>query len=572
MALWIQSRPNEHANLTELRVAEMLARLSDDWIIRWGFYYEDNAGTSREGDFLILGPQGGLMVLEVKAGSLDYTPSNGRWDTEDRDNPLCQLDAEWKSVVRVVNDHRGSRPPLYVVRALALPQLELDPNLASYHGIPRQFILCGRELRDFTTSWERRFKEPHIIQDARSRAIFMETFGQDGSPKAIRHFLDLSDRALLRQTETNYELLDQLAENRQFLVKGGPGSGKTWLAFEQACRWANESPQGQSVLFLCYNLALTHFLKEMAANACRRGRIKRGSLNVMSWQELAGQLLAQAGLPYEEPAEPSAKSDFFTYVLPGLMAQIVAEGGCIPQYDALVVDEAQDHDTSVTGFPADWAAPGWWGIYWKLLREGAAARIALFYDPAQRPAFRLGAFEPDKLYAALKTNPVKVQLNRSVRYTRSLLGFLKGLRTPALASLVDALQQRGSLPDGPDAEIHSAPRAETARTVAEIISRWTANRQCRPEEILVLSLHGHTGKSSLDGCAQLAGFPVVDFLERRPDCISRTSVNRAKGLDALGVILVDFPDFKQITQESTQISYFMGASRARQLLAVVPVC
>jgi hypothetical protein len=572
MASWILSRPSERANVAELRVAEILAGLPDDWLIRWGFYYEDNAGTTREGDFLILGPRGGVMMLEVKAGSLDYTPSNGRWETENHDNPLYQLDAEWKAVVRVVNDHRGTRPSLYVVKALAVPQLELDRNLATYHGIPRQFILCGSELRDFTAAWDQRFKDPRIIQDSRSREIFLETFGKDGAPKAIRHFVDLSDRALLRQTEANYELLDQLAENRQLMVKGGPGSGKTWLAFEQACRWADETKNGLSVLFLCYNLALTHFLKEMAANAQRRGRIKRGSITVMSWQELACLLLTKAGLPYEVPDADAAKSEFFSSVLPGLMAQVVAEGLIVPEYDALVVDEAQDHDTSASGFPTEWEGPGWWGIYWKLLREGSCARTALFYDPAQRPSFRVGGgFDANELHRTLSANPVKVQLHRSVRYTRSILGFLKSLRTPALACLLDTLQQKGSLPEGPDVEFVSASRSETAQAVSTIVKRWLSSGLCRPDEVLILSLHGHTGKSSLDGCAELAGCPVVDFLDRRRDCISRTSVNRAKGLDALGVILVDFPEFKQITQDSTQTSYFMGASRARQLLAVVHV-
>ena len=56
MALWIQNRPAEKCGLGELQVAEFLAALSDDWIIRWGFYYEDNAGVTREGDFLISGP------------------------------------------------------------------------------------------------------------------------------------------------------------------------------------------------------------------------------------------------------------------------------------------------------------------------------------------------------------------------------------------------------------------------------------------------------------------------------------------------------------------------------------
>jgi hypothetical protein len=83
----------------EIQVAELLAALPDDWTVRWGFFYNDNAGTRREGDFLVLGPDGGLLVLEVKGGSLEMFPGTGRWNTDDADNPLYQLDAEWKAVV-----------------------------------------------------------------------------------------------------------------------------------------------------------------------------------------------------------------------------------------------------------------------------------------------------------------------------------------------------------------------------------------------------------------------------------------------------------------------------------------
>jgi len=204
------------------------------------------------------------------------------------------------------------------------------------------------------------------------------------------------------------------------------------------------------------------------------------------------------------------------------------------------------------------------------LREVTNARVAIFYDPAQRPVFRgADSFDANAIYTVLRANPVRIQLQRSVRYSRPILDFLKSLRTPATATLVDSLQQRGRLPEGPDVEIESCPREHTSKVVSAIVQRWTAGGLCRPDEILVLSLHGRPEKSALAGCAQLGGFTGVDFLRRQPGSISMTSVNKAKGLDALGVIIVDFHPFNELSQDSYQVSYFMGASRARQLLAIV---
>jgi hypothetical protein len=187
-------------------------------------------------------------------------------------------------------------------------------------------------------------------------------------------------------------------------------------------------------------------------------------------------------LPYEVPQENKSKIEFYTHTLPQFMAQIAQENRCSADYDALIVDEAQDHDTAVESFPKGWDGPGWWGIYWRLLTEERRSRIAVFYNPAQRPVFRSETeFYDGALYRALGANPVQIQLSKSVRYSRPILQFLKSLRTPALAALVDSLHHRGSLPDGPDVELFEVKAEQVPKTVASIIERWVETGMCRPK-------------------------------------------------------------------------------------------
>lgn len=56
MARWFYNRPSEKCDETEIKAANKLRRLSKRWTIRWGFYYVDNKGNRREGDFLIFAP------------------------------------------------------------------------------------------------------------------------------------------------------------------------------------------------------------------------------------------------------------------------------------------------------------------------------------------------------------------------------------------------------------------------------------------------------------------------------------------------------------------------------------
>ena len=59
MPRWIYNRPPEKCQHTEILFAQALNELlPDTWIVRWGYWYEDDKGTLREGDFLVLGPHG----------------------------------------------------------------------------------------------------------------------------------------------------------------------------------------------------------------------------------------------------------------------------------------------------------------------------------------------------------------------------------------------------------------------------------------------------------------------------------------------------------------------------------
>src|SRR6516164_9766326 len=314
MARWIYQRPVDRCNPTELAVAKRLARMDDEWVIRWGFYYESD----REGDFIILGPIGGVLVLEVKGGDLRKLSTIGRWEGPARDHPVAQLLAEWSAVIDTLRESASAGVVPFVAKALCLPDLDIDPKLAFYKEIDRNLIVDRGDLVSLETTWRRLFADRCYTVSKRERKAFLDSFAKEISPKAIQQFVSETDRIILRHTTAEYQLLDMLRENRQLVVEGGPGSGKTWLALEQAFRFANE---GLQVLFLCYNVALAQQLSVLVG----KRKALKGEVIVRSWETLSRELLDAAGVGWDNPVAPSEREIYFGDVVPSLMRDIARD-------------------------------------------------------------------------------------------------------------------------------------------------------------------------------------------------------------------------------------------------------
>jgi hypothetical protein len=143
-----------------------------------------------------------------------------------------------------------------------LGRLTIDPKTPAYKEIERNLIVDRGDLVAFEATWDRLFvRRGHPVPEE-ERKVFLDSFAKDISSKEIKHFVTETDRIFLRQTTAEYQVFDLLRDNRQPIVKGGPGSGKTWLALEQASHYAKE---GLQVLLLCYNVALAEQLAAFVA-------------------------------------------------------------------------------------------------------------------------------------------------------------------------------------------------------------------------------------------------------------------------------------------------------------------
>jgi hypothetical protein len=576
MIEWILHRPPHESNRTEIRVAEHLRGLADSphpWTVIWGYYYQDKHGMQREGDFLILGPAGGLLVLEVKSTLPRHFPDTGHWEGAHGNDPISQLNQEWQGVLSGIKE-KGDVP--YVAKAICVPGTIAPTDIENFQGIPRHWLVTGNDLENWIPTWLRIFgnRARNTVDPLQKRAV-LEAFGQGSLPEEKRAFIDHTEQLFERQFLSRFALLDQLSENRQLLIRGGTGTGKTWHALELAFRHAAEG-DGQRVLFLTYNKALNAQLGRLVALR----QIDRGQVVVRGWEELFLELCALAGKPASPPAPGSPVESiraFYEIELPRLVLETSRDPSLRitwPVYDAMVVDEGQDHDTcwhaEINSLPAE--SGGWWHIYQLLLRDGRNSSAGIFYDAAQRPPFRAAdRFDPTVLAAAW-SQPAHVRLQPAVRYTRPLWQFFRDHPHPATAGMIEALGNGDHLPEGPEPEIHPLEvGADCCILIESILARWKKSGLCDPADVLILHAQSDIAKSLLGDRRVLAGRNLRECTEQAdtPGIIRHTSIHKAKGLDSKAVILIGMPPHSLLANDYDHFSWFMAVSRARQLLAVV---
>lgn len=562
MPRWLVSRPiDDLCNESELAAYRVLSHLDDTWTVRWGYQYlSDN--TAREGDFLILGPDGKLLVLEVKKRDrVFFRTGASDGSTASRSADVDQVQSQKAGVLAALQEVFNANPardfemPFIIPAIFAAKGSSFDRRSKSF---PISFLRGAATLAELPTHWADLTASGSAVKNpAHVCNLFSRAYG-DASPEAEAKFLSATDRLILDRLSADLSVLKSLAGNRQILVRGGAGSGKTWMADRYARNLAKE---GKSVLFICYNKALGSGLKR---DFFRTGRKKdAGSVTMHTWESLAEELAAS--FHSQMPRKPESKAQLDTYYeesLPNAMLEAVTSQGFEPRFDALVVDEAQDHNTSPVN---------WWEIYLAQLKEGREAKVGIFYDPAQRPAFRTGDFDI-AVVSQRFSQPAHFRILETRRYTRPVFNFLQSLDSDQTKALVQGIHAT-HLHAGPEVLQVTHPSLDAAKAATStLLKKWFKNKLVDPADTLVL-----TRKDPFSGtnpvfrnCETFAGETLVaadvpHALEKGN--LRAASFNKSKGLDARAVILLDTYPW-QALPPGQRVGFWIAASRARQLLAI----
>ena len=327
-----------------------------------------------EADLVVLLPDAGMVVLEVKGGSVSC--ENGIWrQTGNGSREIHPVDQAMgsKYALRqyVEDDPRWSRGRLTWAHGVVTPYSEFPAEFA-LPDCPRWTLHAKGDLADLprrleeqTTRLRNGTKAPtyHDVELI-SEILRGRGFTQSDRNAVAAERQSTSDRLTAEQAG----LLQVTRLLHRVEIRGGAGSGKTVLALAQARELSRgrAGEQPQRVALLCYSLGLGEFLKREVESWPRRQR----PAFVGTYEEL--------GKLWGAPDGTREDSEFWEVKFPALLADLAAELPNAEKFDAFIVDEAQDF------------ADSWWIPLLRALRDeedGGSLRL-LRREPANLCSLR----------------------------------------------------------------------------------------------------------------------------------------------------------------------------------------
>jgi Nuclease-related domain/AAA domain len=503
---------------------------SVDWVLA------DRHGPKQgEADFVISHPVDGILVMEAKGGSIAYDPARRRWTQSGHsgshllsEDPFHQARDEMHSLVEILEARPGWgewRPSYGYAVAFPDGTYEVD----AHPGAPASLAIDRDDLGSLSkrvAEVMREWRHSNRTFGSRGMEALAEALGLRVEIRTpLKLLFGEEDRRIVELTQDQAYVRAFVLHRKRAAVTGPAGSGKTILATEVARHLAES---GKRTLLTCFNRLLAEHLSSYAEGL--------PSLKVAHFHGLCVELAHEAGLEISEPASPTDRS-WFDEALPKLLEKAAQILG--PQFDAIVVDEAQDFQER------------WWPALMSLHVDPQEGQVYLFSDEGQ-DLYGGGSLPiaPEDLLPPLPHN---------LRNTRAIHEFVSVFFDPRSSGPGIA---KG--PPGRSVEVLSySDPDELARLVEIVLINLTEQEQVPLDDIVVLTPSGKE-KSGLWARGSVGRFRFSD----RPEAgkVLWSSVHAFKGLERQVVILAEVSD-----KHDEDVGKYLrsGGTRARNHLVVI---
>ena len=516
----IPAKPNFRSKSEEKVYQALLEALSPEDAIVCNFEFTDLSLGDVEIDFILLIKDLGLVVIEVKGGHISFD-GNDWIQSDSKSSRIIHPAGQAKRNMNTFREflrNRWSQGNLKSDWLVCFPDSQLKETNSP--DLPIEKIVDKNNLK-FILSTIKNNLNTKSNAAAPSGTAWIEAALKHLQPKDIKEIdkesaLGNNYAHIKELTHQIIDLLDQLSDSDKYLVYGPAGSGKTWLAFEQAKIWIE---QGLKVGIVAFNRGLVTYLLKKELELLEDSR----PAFIGTFHQYAKKIGTTAGTPskYDEDNDPYAD---------GLL-KAASDLKEEDKFDAFIVDEAQDFMSA------------WWITLEKSLKPNG--KIGAFGDVNQKIFGKRNL--PVNKYA-------KFRLKENIRNSRQI------------AELAAPFTDESIIARGPNSfpiEFIEVPENKVIETADDIVERLTDNENWQPGEIALLTtknrhpVHVEFTKKDRDAYWE-------DFWSN--ENVFYGTVGGFKGLERPVVVLAidgfhnaeDFDDF-----------IYVGLTRARDKLIII---
>jgi|GEM_PF-458467 len=525
-------------------------QLSNDFVVLHSYPWlrPDRDGALREGeaDFIVLHQDKGMLVLEVKGGELRY--QNGTWQRKKKHgyepitDPFKQARASMHYLVeRIEKQTAGDVCGHHFSYGHAVVFPHDNYTGAIPPGAEESLILSRRQIdtmdvaiKNAMASWPQRETPLTNHQWRRMATALLPEF------KLFRPIAGSASEVFEQIQEMTDEQIELLAglyeENNRVYVSGVAGSGKTQIAFDRAVHLAKN---GLRTLFVCFNRHLADHLRHSLNGHPEKGLLDR-RLKIAHFHQLAREIIEDADIDWDPPDASSDLAKFFIDDVPDLIEQaayLAMENGEEVQYDAIVMDEAQD-------FHSRW----WEVLQCALLKQAEEGTLFAFADPVQR----LWEWAPATPPVAFQT---KYNLRRNCRNSRWIA------RTSTTIAKTDAKFFKRS-PLGGKPAISTVPTLAAMKgVVCKAVKTLIEQHDIKPSQLVLIGPRS-LENGSLADVPEIAGVALTTDTRAwgRNEGILVTTARSFKGLEADVAVVYDLDG---ISKGFSHIDLYVACTRAR---------
>lgn len=326
------------------------------------WYLPDIEG--KEPDFILFSDEVGLVIFEVKDWALkQIREADPQWfrlnmgeAVEQRKNPLKQARTYQDALMDRIKDdgrlvskeqrHHGN-PKIPISCGVVFPNINkyeyeqqgLDDVITTkevffWDDLHPESDLCRDQSgRCFCEALARKFQPRFAFRLTREehdylRQLIFRTVKIE-LPERRGDYAEKTER--LRVLDHNQEAIARKFDGGHLIILGPSGSGKTVILVHKAAFLKQYNPAIRRILFLCYNITLTNYIKRMLSD--KRVGLGADGVGVYHFFEFCSKILG------EEVHFEKEGGEYYDLIVEETLSRLKSQP---VKYDAVLVDEGQD--------------------------------------------------------------------------------------------------------------------------------------------------------------------------------------------------------------------------------------